>query len=66
MTQVQKIEKEITHLPQGELTKLRTWFEKFDAEIWDKQFEEDVKAGKLDFLAEKAREDFKKGRVTEL
>ena len=66
MTQVQKIEKEITHLPPRELAKLRTWFEEFDAEIWDRQFEEDVKAGKLDFFAEKAREDFKKGRVKEL
>jgi len=30
------------------------WYASFDAEAWDRQFEADVKAGKLDALADKA------------
>ena len=37
-----------------------------NADAWDKQFEEDVKAGKLDHLGKKAREDFRTGRCTDL
>ena len=35
-------------------------------EEWCKQFEEDVKAGKLDRLGEKALEDLRAGRCTDL
>jgi len=31
---------------------VHAWIEEFDAAIWDKQFEEDVKSGKLDELAD--------------
>jgi len=54
MMNVQKIENEITKLPPAELAKFRSWFEKFDAESWDKQFEDDVKSGKLENHAEQA------------
>ena len=37
-----------------------------DWEAWDKQLEEDVKAGKLDQLAEEALEDLRAGRCTDL
>ena len=37
----------------------------FDAAIWDRQFEADVAAGRLDALAEKALQDLKAGRCTE-
>ena len=33
---------------------------------WDKQLEEDIKAGKLDHLREEALEDIKAGRVIDL
>ena len=36
------------------------------AEAWDKQIEDDIKAGKLDHLGEKAIEDYRKGRCTDL
>jgi hypothetical protein len=45
---------------------LRDWFYKFDNEVWDKQFESDVKAGKLDKLAEKAISDYDAGKCKEL
>ena len=37
-----------------------------DWEAWDRQLEEDVKAGKLDQLAEEALEDLHAGRCTDL
>ena len=33
-----------------------------EEEAWEKQFEEDVKAGKLDYLRKKALEDVRAGR----
>ena len=35
-------------------------------EAWDRQFEADVKAGKLDTLAERALRDHRAGRSTRL
>lgn len=36
------------------------------AEMWDKQFEEDVKAGRLDRFAEEALQDFQERRCKEI
>ena len=45
---------------------LRAWFAEFDAERWDSQFEDDVKAGRLDAFANEALKDLKEGRCTDL
>ena len=66
MTTVQEIEKAVAHLPRPDLDKFRTWFNTFDADAWDKQFEEDVQGGKLDSLADQALDDLNRGRCTEL
>lgn len=49
-----------------DLSEFRAWFEEFDAETWDKQFEEDASSGKLDKLANQAISDFKAGKCKEL
>lgn len=36
------------------------------SDTWDKQIEEDIKAGKLDHLREEILEDIKNGRLTDL
>ncbi len=36
------------------------------ADAWDKQIEEDIKAGRLDHLGDKALEDLRAGRCTDL
>jgi len=54
MVTTQEIEEAISNLPPEELEKFRIWFEEFDAELWDRQFEKDAKAGKLDDIANKA------------
>ena len=61
MSTVKEIEKAVSNLQPEELARFREWFEEFDAVIWDKQFEEDVKSGKLEAMAGKAITDFKKG-----
>ncbi len=63
---IRDIEHAITKLPAQKLAAFRTWFHKFDARTWDKQFEKDAKAGKLDAVANKALGDFKKGHCQEL
>jgi hypothetical protein len=54
MGKVEKIERDIKSLSPEEMSELREWFAAFDAEAWDRQFEADVHAGKLDALGEKA------------
>ncbi len=52
MTNIEKIENEISQLPPKELAEFRDWFEKFDSKLWDKQ---------LDDLSKQAIKDFKNG-----
>ncbi len=66
MTAVQEIEKAVQRLPERELDSFRSWFEEFDARTWDKQFEQDVQAGRLDELADQAIKDLKANRCTRL
>ena len=66
MSTVEEIKSAISHLPHTELTRLRTWFEDFEAKEWDQQFEEDVQDGKLDKLAEQAINEFQEGKCTKL
>ena len=63
MTTVQEIENAVSHLPNPELGKFRTWFTEFDAETWDREFEQDAKRGKLESLADKALQDLAQAHV---
>ena len=66
MSTAEEIESAVSGLSPEELSRFRTWFDQFDAESWDRQFEEDVAAGRLDRLADQAIEDYRAGRCTEL
>jgi len=66
MSTVSEIENAVRKLSRQELLAFRDWFSKFDAAAWDRQFEEDVAAGRLDALAEEAIQDFHEGRCREL
>ena len=66
MSTLQEIEDAISQLSSDDLSRFRTWFAEFDAEAWDRQFEEDVVSGKLDALADKALAHLRKGRCTDL
>jgi hypothetical protein len=66
VSSIQEIEKAVSSLSKEELKAFRAWFQEFDAEAWDRQFEADVKAGRLDKLADEALSDLDEGRCTDL
>ena len=66
MSKIKEIEKEVQGLKPDELEAFRKWFWEFDAEAWDRQFEKDALAGKLDSLAKVALKSFKSGKCSEI
>jgi len=66
MSSVPEIETAVSKLSREQLAVFRAWFDEFDAAAWDRQFEADVKAGRLDSLAEEALRDLREGRCTDL
>jgi len=66
MRVVQELQSAVSQLSAEELARFREWFDKFDAEVWDRQFEEDAKSGKLDQLANQAIADFQAGKCKQL
>ncbi len=66
MHTIEEIQEAIRRLPAEELAAFRAWFAEFDATVWDREFEEDVAAGRLDQLAQEAVEDCRKGRCVGL
>lgn len=66
MTKVEIIENHIKELSPKEMAEFREWFARYDGELWDRQFEADVNAGKLDALAEHALRDHRSGHSTKL
>ncbi len=64
MSTVEEIELAIDKLPRDQFFRLHSLFqEKFDDE-WDHQIEEDVNAGRLDYLGEEAIKEYQEGRTT--
>jgi hypothetical protein len=66
MSKVNDLERQIEGLSAEELATFRQWFAEFDAETWDRQFEADARAGKLDSLAQRAREAHAAGKSSKL
>jgi hypothetical protein len=63
---VKEIKSAIAQLPPTKVAELAEWFEEFHAQLWDKQLEEDVKAGRLDSLLREADQDHESGRCEKL
>lgn len=63
---VEQIKLSIVNLSLPELTIFRNWYQEFEAQQWDRQIEEDIKAGKLDKLADEVLANFEAGLCTEL
>ena len=57
MTTVEQITGAARWLPKRDLARFRQWFAEYDAAAWDRQFEQDVAAGRLDALAREALKD---------
>jgi hypothetical protein len=66
MSTIEEIQSAVVRLSPEELRRFSEWFEGFSADLWDRQWEEDVKAGNLDKAADQAIADFRAGRCTDL
>jgi len=66
MSKVKEIEQQVQALSAEELAQFREWFAEFDWVAWDRQLERDVRAGKLDAMAEKALQDHAAGKTKPL
>ena len=49
---VEEIQESVRHLSDEDRVEFWSWYWEMDEARWDKEFEEDVKAGRLDWLAE--------------
>jgi hypothetical protein len=66
LANVEQIKSAIIKLSPEEYRQLRQWYEEYEARKWDRQIENDMKAGKLDKLADKAIQNFRAGKFREL
>jgi hypothetical protein len=66
MTKLEKIEQDIATLGKDDLFKLADWLAEYQANLWDKQIEEDAKAGRLDALADQALAEHRAGKTKPL
>jgi hypothetical protein len=66
MGKIDDLERQIQALSMTELAAFRRWFAEFDAAAWDRQFETDAAAGKLDALGERARRAHAAGASSKL
>ncbi len=64
MSKVEDLERQVKDLSPKKLAAFRKWFIAYDSEAWDRQLEQDVLAGKLDALADKALRDHAAGKST--
>lgn len=62
MSKVKDLEQQVKALSPEELAQFR----EFDWVLWDRQLERDVRAGKLDAMAEKALRDHAAGKTKPL
>ena len=56
MASIAEIQEAILSLPSEEYVQLRQWFTELDWEMWDREIEADLEAGRLDSLIAEAVE----------
>jgi len=66
MTTVEELELAVDSLTQEEYSRFRRWFLDRDWKKWDREIEEDAKAGRLDFLLQEAAEAKNRKRLRDL
>ncbi len=62
MTRIERIEEEIRALTPAERSALRAWFQAYEADLWDRQIEEDAAQGKLNAAAKRALTEHRKAK----
>jgi hypothetical protein len=65
MSNVEELEAAVQRLSLEDRAAFRAWFAEFDAQEWDRQFEADAAAGRLDWFAAEALAERQAGRCTD-
>jgi uncharacterized membrane protein YccC len=63
---LRELETEVSKLPPSDLATFARWFEEYLAAAWDRQIEEDIRAGRLDEAGRRADAEFEAGRCKPL
>ena len=63
---VDTLEQRVRALSPEQLARFHEWYQEYRSDLWDRQIEEDAKAGRLDHLIERARKNHEAGNYTEL
>jgi hypothetical protein len=63
MTTLPEIKVAIQQLPESDIRQLSGWLQAYLDEMWDRQMEADVAAGKWDHVIERAEADISAGGV---
>jgi hypothetical protein len=58
---IKQIEAAILELPAKDLSELMAWFQDHCAQVWDRQIEEDLEAGRLDHLLAEVDKEYEAG-----
>jgi hypothetical protein len=66
MRSVEEIESEIAKLKPIEVRQVAKWLAEYEAELWDRQIEDDAAAGKLDRFIKEALEEYRQGKTRPL
>ena len=66
MTTADEIKQAVLSLPEAEYAKVMDWLHELAEDAWDREFEADVRAGKLDAMAAEALEAKAKGELRDL
>ena len=66
MTTADEIKQAVLSLPAAEYAKVLDWLHELAEDTWDKQIEEDILAGRLDFLVAEALASKAKGELRDL
>jgi DNA-binding PadR family transcriptional regulator len=66
MNLLEQIQSKIYELSREERTRLREWFDEFDGDSWDKDFDDHVKAKRLEEASHKAKQQHDDGKTSAL
>ena len=66
MTTADEIKQAVLNLPESEYAKIMDWLHQLADEAWDRQFQEDVLAGKLDFLKAEVEQAKQEGTLKDV
>lgn len=61
---IEELEAAVAELPAADLARFSQWYEEFMADQWDRQIEQDARAGRLDAALKRADEHYEAGRCT--